>query len=129
MPLSLPSKFLCGCEMLSSAFFRQQNTIHCPYEDIDAMQKQLHWSPHLVPMCTDDTDCALIILQWDAMQTLLCLRAGRPWTSILVRTGIFRRPAGENDPDHPADLVVQDVLKAVEAALHRTRQGRWHQMR
>ena len=54
---------------------------------------------------------------------------GRPWTSILVRTGVFRRPAGENDPDHPADFVVQDVLQAVEAALHRTRHSRWHSMR
>lgn len=55
--------------------------------------------------------------------------AGRPWTSILVRTGIFRRPAGENDPDHPADFVVQDVLQAVDAALHRTRHSKWHSMR
>lgn len=54
--------------------------------------------------------------------------AGHPWTSILVRTGIFRRPAGENDPNHPADLVVQDVLQAVEAALHRTRHSKWHSM-
>ncbi|KAL3150736.1 hypothetical protein ABBQ32_000518 [Trebouxia sp. C0010 RCD-2024] len=54
--------------------------------------------------------------------------AGRPWTSILVRTGIFRRPAGENDPNHPADLVAQDVLQAVEAALHRTRHSKWHSM-
>ncbi len=54
---------------------------------------------------------------------------GRPWTSILVRTGIFRRPAGENDPNHPADFVVQDVLQAVDAALHRMRHSKWHSMR
>lgn len=55
--------------------------------------------------------------------------AGLPWTSILVRTGIFRRPPGENDPNHPADFVVQDVLQAVDAALHRTRHAKWHSMR
>lgn len=54
---------------------------------------------------------------------------GRPWTSILVRTGIFRQPAGQNDPNHPADFVVQHVLQAVEAALHRTRHSKWHSMR
>ena len=65
-----------------------------------------------------------------ATQKLIrCVYAGRPWTSILVRTGIFRRPIGENDPNHPADFVVQDVLQAVEAGLHRTRNSKWHSMR
>ena len=66
---------------------------------------------------------------WNSIDRPFCLVTGLPWTSILVRTGIFRRPAGQNDPDHPADFVVQDVLKAVDAALHRTRQSKWHQMR
>ena len=35
----------------------------------------------------------------------------------------------KNDEEHPADVVVDDVLDAVEAALHRTRSMRWHSMR
>ena len=41
--------------------------------------------------------------------------AGDQWTSILVRTGCFQ---GENnDPDDPADIVVQDVREAMESIL------------
>ncbi|KAK9813601.1 hypothetical protein WJX73_010022 [Symbiochloris irregularis] len=41
--------------------------------------------------------------------------AGRPWVSALVRTGVFQ--GGDNDRQHPADLVVEDVLQAVTTAL------------
>ena len=53
---------------------------------------------------------------------------GRPWVSVLVRTGVFSGDA-KNDEEYPADVVVDDVLDAVEAALHRTRSMRWHSMR
>jgi ribonucleotide monophosphatase NagD (HAD superfamily) len=39
---------------------------------------------------------------------------GRPWQSVLVRTGVFQ---GENDREHPADVVVDDVAEAVSFAL------------
>lgn len=42
--------------------------------------------------------------------------AGRPWQSILVRTGVFSGP-GNNSEAFPADLVVDDVEEAVAAAL------------
>lgn len=35
--------------------------------------------------------------------------------SALVRTGVFQ--GGDNDRQHPADLVVEDVLEAVTTAL------------
>ena len=53
---------------------------------------------------------------------------GLPWVSMLVRTGVFSGDA-KNDEEYPADVVVDDVLDAVEAALHRTRSMRWHSMR
>jgi ribonucleotide monophosphatase NagD (HAD superfamily) len=54
---------------------------------------------------------------------------GRPWVSVLVRTGVFSGEEGQNDSEHPADFVVNDVADAVEAALHRTRSSEWHSMR
>jgi HAD superfamily hydrolase (TIGR01450 family) len=62
-------------------------------------------------------------------------RAGAPWSSVLVRTGVFGggggggSPPPENDPNDPADVVVPDVRAAVEAALHRARAVKWHSMR
>lgn len=53
---------------------------------------------------------------------------GAPWVSMLVRTGVFSGD-DKNDKEHPADVVVDDVYGAVEAALHRTRSMRWHSMR
>lgn len=41
--------------------------------------------------------------------------AGAPWSSILVRSGVFR--GGGNDALDPADAVVQDVAAAVELVL------------
>ena len=44
--------------------------------------------------------------------------AGERWSSVLVRTGVFganARTPPTNDPHHPADLVVGDVLDAVHA--------------
>ncbi|BDA43176.1 Haloacid dehalogenase-like hydrolase domain-containing 5 [Coccomyxa sp. Obi] len=54
---------------------------------------------------------------------------GRPWVSMLVRTGVFTGGEGQNDREHPADVVVDDVADAVEAALHRTRSSEWHSLR
>jgi ribonucleotide monophosphatase NagD (HAD superfamily) len=54
-------------------------------------------------------------------------QAGAPWVSVLVRTGVFQGPG--NDAQDPAHVVVDDVLAAVEAALHRARSSRWHSMR
>lgn len=54
-------------------------------------------------------------------------RAGPPWVSVLVRTGVFR--GGKNSDTDPAQIVVDDVEAAVEAGLHRTRSLRWHSMR
>ena len=53
---------------------------------------------------------------------------GRPYVAMLVRTGVF---SGEkaNDDEFPADVVVDDVDAAVQAALHRARNMRWHSMR
>ena len=53
--------------------------------------------------------------------------AGAPWASVLVRTGVFR--GGHNSPTDPARIVVDDVLGAVQAALHRARGARFHSMR
>ncbi|RKP13640.1 HAD-like domain-containing protein [Piptocephalis cylindrospora] len=41
------------------------------------------------------------------------------WESYLVRTGIFKGPPGENDPNHPADHVVEHVDEAVLQVLSR----------
>jgi len=54
--------------------------------------------------------------------------AGAPWVSVLVRTGVFGGAAKNSETD-PAHIVVQDVLGAVQAALHRTRNSKWHAMR
>uniref|UniRef100_A0A803LCW2 Uncharacterized protein n=1 Tax=Chenopodium quinoa TaxID=63459 RepID=A0A803LCW2_CHEQI len=42
-------------------------------------------------------------------------QAGRPWFSILTRTGVFR--GKENDPECPADMVVDTVEDAVNYIL------------
>mmetsp|Transcript_27531 Transcript_27531/g.74478 ORF Transcript_27531/g.74478 Transcript_27531/m.74478 type:complete len:405 (+) Transcript_27531:147-1361(+) len=54
-------------------------------------------------------------------------RAGLPFTSVLVKTGVFKGPG--NCPRDPAMICVHDVLSAVEAALHKTRSLRFHSMR
>jgi len=54
---------------------------------------------------------------------------GRPWRSILVRTGVFQGGPGGNSTQHPADLVVEDVEQAVLAGLHRGRSTKWHSLR
>ena len=52
--------------------------------------------------------------------------AGRPWVSVLVtKTGVAR----QNSAAIPAQVVVDDVEAAVEAALHRARHAKWHSMR
>jgi ribonucleotide monophosphatase NagD (HAD superfamily) len=55
-------------------------------------------------------------------------RRGRPYVSMLVRTGVFQSRK-MNDEEFPADVVVDDVDAAVQSALHRTRSMRWHSMR
>ncbi len=65
--------------------------------------------------------------------------AGAPWVSVLVRTGVFSGDrdggggggsgSGGNSATDPAHLVVDDVLGAVQAALHRARSTKWHAMR
>ena len=42
-------------------------------------------------------------------------RAGAPWYSVLVRSGVFR--GGDNDLEHPAKVVVQGVEEAVALAF------------
>jgi HAD superfamily hydrolase (TIGR01450 family) len=64
----------------------------------------------------------------------LARRAGAPWISALVRTGVFDGGGsgggrGANDPVDPADMVVRDCRAAIEAALHRGRAERWHRLR
>jgi HAD superfamily hydrolase (TIGR01456 family) len=54
--------------------------------------------------------------------------AGHPWVSMLVKTGVFSKEL-ENCPVDPAKFVVDDVEKAVEAALHHNRSMKWHSMR
>lgn len=38
------------------------------------------------------------------------------WTSVLLRTGIFPTSPNhlDNDPDDPADVVVENVIEAIE---------------
>ena len=48
--------------------------------------------------------------------------------SMLVRTGVFTGPS-KNDAEHPAAIVVDTVLDAVKAGLHRIRSQGWHSMR
>ncbi|GJN08221.1 hypothetical protein PR202_ga26117 [Eleusine coracana subsp. coracana] len=45
------------------------------------------------------------------------LKAGRPWSSILTRTGVFR--GKDNDPVFPADVVVDTVEDAVNYILEK----------
>lgn len=56
-------------------------------------------------------------------------RAGHPWVSVLVKTGVFDGTLYANCPNDPAHMVVDDVAAAVEAALHRHRATQWHSMR
>lgn len=44
-------------------------------------------------------------------------QAGRPWFSILTRTGVFR--GKENDLEYPADMVVDTVEEAVDFILEK----------
>lgn len=53
--------------------------------------------------------------------------AGAPWVSVLVRTGVFEGEGNSNTD--PAHVVVDDVAAAVDAAMHRARQTKWHSMR
>jgi ribonucleotide monophosphatase NagD (HAD superfamily) len=52
-------------------------------------------------------------------------RAGSPWVSMLVRTGVYQERQQLQTSDEP-QAVVDDVLGAVQAALHRWRQAKWH---
>ncbi|XP_010920951.1 mitochondrial hydrolase YKR070W isoform X2 [Elaeis guineensis] len=47
------------------------------------------------------------------------MKAGRPWFSILTRTGVFR--GKDNDTQFPADLVIDTVEEAVDYILKRER--------
>ncbi|KAK8918783.1 hypothetical protein KSP39_PZI021219 [Platanthera zijinensis] len=42
-------------------------------------------------------------------------KAGYPWFSILIRTGVFK--GKDNHPEYPADMVVENVEEAVEYIL------------
>lgn len=64
----------------------------------------------------------------DTAGALEAQRRGRPYVSMLVRTGVFQS-GKTNDEEFPADVVVDDVDAAVQSALHRTRSMRWHSMR
>lgn len=54
--------------------------------------------------------------------------AGPPWVSMLVKTGVFNGPGANSETD-AAQVVVENVEEAVDAALHRARAVRWHAMR
>jgi HAD superfamily hydrolase (TIGR01456 family) len=43
--------------------------------------------------------------------------AGEPWRSVLVRTGVFKGPAGSNDERDPAHVVCEGVGEAVREVL------------
>jgi len=47
---------------------------------------------------------------------------------MLVKTGVFPKEL-DNCPIDPAMFVVDDVDKAVDAAMHHTRSMKWHSMR
>lgn len=53
--------------------------------------------------------------------------AGHPWRSVLVRTGVFN--GAGNYEFCPADIVVDHVAHAVQAAQNRDRFRRWHALR
>jgi hypothetical protein len=50
-----------------------------------------------------------------------------PWVSVLLRTGVFTGTG--NHTNHPARIVVDNVVDAVSAARHRQRAEYWHAMR
>jgi ribonucleotide monophosphatase NagD (HAD superfamily) len=52
-------------------------------------------------------------------------RAGAPWVPVLVRTGVYQEGARLEAGQEP-QVVVDDVLGAVQAGLHRHRQAKWH---
>ena len=56
-------------------------------------------------------------------------RAGHPWVSVLVRTGVFSGPPHSNCPTDPAHIVVDHVDDAVQAGLNLYRSKKWHSMR
>ena len=39
------------------------------------------------------------------------------WVPVLTRTGCFQGPPGANDPDDPADIVVNDVAEAIQTIV------------
>ncbi|BAF11676.1 mitochondrial hydrolase YKR070W isoform X1 [Oryza sativa Japonica Group] len=45
------------------------------------------------------------------------LKAGPPWSPVLTRTGVFR--GKDNDPQYPADLVVDTVEDAINCILEK----------
>lgn len=51
-------------------------------------------------------------------------RAGAPWVPVLVRTGVWQ--GQQLQPGDAPQVVVDDVLGAVQAGLHRYRQAKWH---
>ena len=52
-------------------------------------------------------------------------RAGSPWISCLVKTGVYRG----GKPSSIPSILVDDVAGAVDAALHRSRMEHWHSLR
>jgi len=44
-------------------------------------------------------------------------KAGHPWSSVLTRTGVFR--GKDNDPQFPADVVVDTVEDAINYILEK----------
>lgn len=59
------------------------------------------------------------------------LNAGEPWRGALVRTGVYREgpTAAQQLVGKRPHIVVDDVLAAVQAALHRSRSQLWHAFR
>ena len=48
--------------------------------------------------------------------------AGKPWQSVLLETGIFKKtPEQPNDPTDPADHVFPSVKQAVDLILETAR--------
>lgn len=45
------------------------------------------------------------------------MQAGPPWSPVLTRTGVFR--GKDNDPQYPADLVVDTVEDAINCILEK----------
>ena len=63
---------------------------------------------YLLPDPTSESQSALL-------NGMAGLYAGRPWVSVLVRSGVFQ--GGANSDKHAADYVVDDVLAAVRLAM------------